>query len=67
MRIFLLLLALLSSSICYAQSEAVYQRSAEIEFETAYKQVYEALESVHFFVVFEAHISKSMARFEKLK
>jgi len=65
MRTFILILGLLSSSLSFAQSNSVYKNSADVDFETAYKQVYKELEQARFFVVFEAYISKNLARFEQ--
>lgn len=56
-------LLLMMSGVAFAGSPAVYEKSVKQDFETTYKNVYNALEAKNFFVVFEPDIGSRMARF----
>ncbi len=60
---FLLLGWLAAAPALAAGPGPVYQRSAPVAFEAAYRQVYEALEARRFWVIFEARISDNIGRF----
>ena len=62
MRLLITLLALLGFALpAAAGSPAIYERSARLPADTAYLQLYEALESNGFFVIFEPDMGKSLA------
>lgn len=62
MRLLIILLALLGFALpAAAGSPAIYERSARLPADAAYAQLYEALESNGFFVIFEPNMGKSLA------
>jgi len=56
------LLAVLGISIVHANG--IYKQSATMDYDTAYKKVYQALEENRFFVIDEINIGKSLSRFK---
>jgi uncharacterized protein (DUF302 family) len=62
MRLLIVLLALLGFALpAAAGSPAIYERSARLPADATYAQLYEALESNGFFVIFEPNMGKSLA------
>lgn len=62
MRLLIALLALLGFALpAAAGSPAIYERSARLPADATYAQLYEALESNGFFVIFEPNMGKSLA------
>ena len=62
MRLLIILLALLGFALpAAAGSPAIYERSARLPADATYAQLYEALESNGFFVIFEPNMGKSLA------
>ncbi|OGU23851.1 MAG: hypothetical protein A2580_17705 [Hydrogenophilales bacterium RIFOXYD1_FULL_62_11] len=62
MRLLIALLALLGFTLpAAAGSPAIYERSARLPADATYAQLYEALESNGFFVIFEPNMGKSLA------
>ena len=56
------LLTILGISIAHANG--IYKQSATIDYDTAYKNVYQALEENRFFVIDEINMGKSLSRFK---
>lgn len=57
-----LFIALLSINLAHA--EGVYKQSTKMDYDTAYKKVYTALEDNRFFVIEEINIGNSLLRFK---
>ena len=57
-----LFIMLLGVNIAYA--DGIYKQSAKMDFESAYKKVYSALEDNRFFVVEEINIGRNLSRFK---
>ena len=56
------LLTILGISIAHANG--IYKQSATIDYDTAYKNVYQALEENRFFVIDEINMGESLSRFK---
>jgi uncharacterized protein (DUF302 family) len=64
MRPFLLLCLISLASIPFATAGGIYSKTVNMDFDTAYKKVYAALEENRFYVIHEIDMGDSLARFK---
>ena len=64
MRPFLLLCLISLAGIPFATAGGIYSKTVNMDFDTAYKKVYAALEENRFYVIHEIDMGDSLARFK---
>ena len=64
MRLILLLFLLTISTLSPAIAGGIFKKTVQMNFDTAYKHVYTALEKHRFFVIDEIDMGESLARFK---